>query len=628
VVGVLIGMKLAVMRHSITGAKASWMLTGTLVGLAIAAGTIAIATLHFDEPAALMDLLAVVFAIWTFGWMLGPAFGGQPVLRPEHFALEPVSRGNLAVGLLAAAFVGITTAITFVAFSAIVVFAARLDVIAVVVSIPALALQLALVVVLSRLAARMFGALARSRTGAAITALITAVMLVLSQQGWIVLVALDSVLSSGFSDGFSLAVRALPSSWGLVAVEASARGDWALTAAALAALAIVVAALVAVWSRLLGPQRLARPMVLGSIAERAAPSGWAARGAMAAVYVKELRTWLRDPLRVQSLVAAPVFAILTGLLPLLFDSSAFLPFVGALTALMAAITCANLYGQDGTALWLTLLMPDTEQADVRGRQLAWLTLFGPMSLAMTLAGAALHGDPGLWPWALAATVSVLGGGAGLLLVVATDQLVPGPDPHKAKNSPLDHGDVTGQSFVMLFAAIVTAAPALGAALAGELLDQPLLSWAGVAVALVTGVACYVLLGRVAAQRLRTRGPELLYLMRTGKEHEAQIGAGASVLDTLPRHRRRLLWTSFVVGCIALFPQALVPLAMKLSDDVARVWFLALYMPESLQWPTIAFMIMLALAAFGLAARIYLAEMKRAVRLRAGRVPHDARPLDR
>jgi ABC-2 type transport system permease protein len=605
----MIRMKVAVLRHAVTGARATWMLTGALVGLAVAAGTVAMALFDFDRPETLTDLLAVVFAIWTFAWMLGPAFGGEATLRPEHFALLPIPRRTLALGLLGSAFVGVGTAVSLVGFSALVVFAARLGTVPVVVGLAALALQLTLVVTLSRITARLFGALARSRTGAAVTALITAVLLVLSQSGWVVFIALDAVLETGFSDSFSQVVRALPSSWGLVAVEAAAGGDWVWSLGLLVGLAALIAALAVLWSRLLGPQRLPRPVVRGSVAERAAPGGRNARTPTGAVYVKELRTWWRDPLRVQALVVAPAFAILTALLPLTFGSTAVLPFVGAITALMAAVTCGNLYGQDGTALWLTLLLPGTEEADVRGRQRAWLSLFGPMALVLTVAGAAVHGDADLWPWALAATFAVLGGGAGLLLVVATDQLVPGPDPHEAKNSPLDHPDVTGQSFVMLFLALATAVPALGVVLAGELSDQPLRRWTGVVVGIVTGSLCYLGLGRVAAGRLRSRGPELLYLMRAGKDQVAAAGESASVFDAMPRHRRNLVWTCLAVGCIALFPQALVPTAMKLSGDVAKVWFLALYLPDGLQWPTIAFMVVLAVAAFGLAARIYFAEVR-------------------
>ena len=61
--------------------------------------------------------------------------------------------------------------------------------------------------------------------------------------------------------------------------------------------------------------------------------------------------------------------------------------------------------------------------------------------------------------------------------------------------------------------------------------------------------------------------------------------------------------SVFVGCIALFPQTIVPAAMKLSGDVARVWFLALYLPEPWQWPVIALMGLLGVGALALAARL-------------------------
>ena len=57
-----------------------------------------------------------------------------------------------------------------------------------------------------------------------------------------------------------------------------------------------------------------------------------------------------------------------------------------------------------------------------------------------------------------------------------------------------------------------------------------------------------------------------------------------------------------LGMIALFPQAIVPAVMKLTGDVARVWFLALYLPGPWQWPTIAFMAMLGIGALVLAWR--------------------------
>jgi len=53
----------------------------------------------------------------------------------------------------------------------------------------------------------------------------------------------------------------------------------------------------------------------------------------------------------------------------------------------------------------------------------------------------------------------------------------------------------------------------------------------------------------------------------------------------------------------------VPITMKLSDNVEPVWFLALYVPKSLQWPTIGFVVLLGIACFGFAARIYRSQAR-------------------
>ena len=233
-------------------------------------------------------------------------------------------------------------------------------------------------------------------------------------------------------------------------------------------------------------------------------------GATAAVLVKELRTWRRDPACPTSLVVPPAFAVMTCLVPAAFGTRAFLPFLGALTALMAAVTSANLYGQDGTALWLTLLIPGSERADVRGRQLAWLALFAPMTLVLTAAGMAASGRPDLWPGALAATFALLGGGAGLLPWPSPCQ-PPAPGPTDRNNAPLGDTDELGAALVMLLLALATAAPAAGTVLAGELTGRPALRWAALAVGVITGVLAYALLGRAAQRRLTRRGPELLSL---------------------------------------------------------------------------------------------------------------------
>ena len=124
-----------------------------------------------------------------------------------------------------------------------------------------------------------------------------------------------------------------------------------------------------------------------------------------------------------------------------------------------------------------------------------------------------------------------------------------------------------------------------------------------------GFVAFLQFGRAAHRNLARRGPELLYLMRTGKEQHTRVGKGTSVFKAMPKSRQRLLWTSFGVGCIALFPQALVPLVMKSTGNIAKVWFLALYMPAAWQWPVIALMFAVGAASLGLATRICLTELK-------------------
>ena len=216
----LILMKLAILRRQASGplVRLDPRRRGSRAGAA--AGTIGAATLRARSPGTLADLLGVVFTVWTLGWMLGPAYSGQPVLRAEQFQLLPIPRRRLAFGLLGAAFAGVTAPVTFIAFTALVVFGIRLGTVPALIAVPAVLLQLILVVLLSRVTALLFGTLSRSRACAAVSALLSVVMLVASSSGWIVIAALHPLVNTGFPPGFSAALRALPSSRAVLAAEA------------------------------------------------------------------------------------------------------------------------------------------------------------------------------------------------------------------------------------------------------------------------------------------------------------------------------------------------------------------------------------------------------------------------
>ncbi|MER5321644.1 hypothetical protein [Streptosporangium roseum] len=109
--------------NTATGGKTAWVALGGTVGLCLAIANIVLAFFEFSHPRMLMDLLAVTFALWALGWMVGPTFAGEAPLNGQHFHRQPIPRGTLALGLLASALVAVTTVVTLLAFTSLIVFA-------------------------------------------------------------------------------------------------------------------------------------------------------------------------------------------------------------------------------------------------------------------------------------------------------------------------------------------------------------------------------------------------------------------------------------------------------------------------------------------------------------------------
>jgi GNAT superfamily N-acetyltransferase len=156
--------------------------------------------------------------------------------------------------------------VPLLAFISLVIFGARLGVLPALVAVPVVVLQLVLVVLLSRLAVTVFGQVARSRIGSAVVGVLVAGLLILSQSGWMLAVAVrtSGLLSTGVTPAFATLVRALPSGWGLYAVEAAGRSDWLTAVGVLAGLAAAIALLLLAWSWKLGSPRAARATIRGA----------------------------------------------------------------------------------------------------------------------------------------------------------------------------------------------------------------------------------------------------------------------------------------------------------------------------------------------------------------------------
>jgi ABC-2 type transport system permease protein len=503
VVGVLIRMKGRIMRHSFTGTKAATTVTGVVAGLAAAGCTLWLTAGAGTDRAG--DALLLTMASWLLGWIVGPMMGGSdPGLRREHLRHVPLTDSQLAAGLLGAALVGVGPAVTLVAGTSLIWHALRLDPVAAPVALLVLPLFVLLLVALSNVVVASVGRVLNSRLSAALMAVPWGVLVCLGAQGWVLIAAITGGPASALPPSVADKLRLAPSGWPVVAVEAAARGDWALVGGVVAGLVAGIAAALGAWALLL--RRPVAPTVIRGARWR----GWRPATALAAVAGKELRTWGRDLVRIHFLAFALVYVLTYVLLPLLVNITDFLPMTGVFFAAFAVGCCAHLHSSDGTALWQTLLAPGAERADIRGRQRAWLLVVTPAAVALTVVGAVWHGAWEMVPWAIGLLPVVLGGGAGVLVLISVFVPVRIADPHKRGSNPgADGGNVSGIVWLALIALAVVASPALALLIAGTARDDDLLRWLATPVGLVLGAALAWGLGRVAIARLTRRGPELL-----------------------------------------------------------------------------------------------------------------------
>ncbi len=501
---VLIRMRLRMLRHSLRGRQAVLTVLGFLAGLVAAGVTVAVAAAEFDHPGAGTDVLAAVYLLWTVGWLFAPivAGGGDETLRPEHFALLPVTPRQLAGGLLGAAFVGVPAIVTALAFCGLLVHASGARVLVAVLAVP---LQLVFVVLLSRVVLAALGAVLRSRRGRDLGILLTAVV---GMSGFLVQAVVRTFgpgLVAGDAPVLAAVLRWAPSGWGTVAVT----GSWPSAVAALVGLVAVNAALLALWGVLL-VRRATRVAVTTGPLRRRSFGGRLPATPVGAVVGKELRTWARDPRRRVALLSTALLGVVFGAGPALSGAGEPSPFAGIVLVAFGCLLAGNLYGLDGSALWHTLVAPGAALADVRGRQVAWLLLVGPVTMVLVLVLPAVS-DPGTYPWVVALAPALLGGGAGLVVLLSVFAAYPMPS---SQASPFAAGNNPGllrmlqQLGIALLLAVVALPPAV-VVFVGSRAGVPAVSWLGVPVGIAVGAVLFWWWGALAGRRLAARGPELL-----------------------------------------------------------------------------------------------------------------------
>jgi ABC-2 type transport system permease protein len=477
-----------------------WALAVALgFGALSALGTIALGVLGPARSGATTTLLAFAFALWSGGRLAQAAVGeSQGVLAPEVFRLLPIPRRRLSGALLLAGLQDPALLLCTVAFGALLAYALGQGVAAVLVALVGIAL---LAIALGLATTVAGGAWSRGSRGGrdAATLLITLAIAALGTASATFPLVIAAV-AHGHAAVLTAIVEILPTGWPTDAVDATINGEVWRAVAPIAGLVALIAAIVAVWPGVLSRRMDDRNTraVHAHVGRRRLPTGpaWA-------VAAKEVRLWTRHQIRVVCALVSVFFGIWPGVLSAINGGGELLPFVGAATLLLAAACSVNLYGGDGPWLWPTALVPDAARADVRGRQLGWLLVFGPYAAVMTVALTSVAGQAWAWPWALAFTATLLGCGAGLCVLGSLIAPLPLAE---------DGGPTPAWSIKIHLALPVAALSLLpGAALltVGAIQDSVALTWAAVPLGVVIGLGLAYGLGRMAIHRVRGHEPDLI-----------------------------------------------------------------------------------------------------------------------
>lgn len=510
-VGVLIEMRGAILRRNAAGRRLVGALVLVVVVTLLALGTFVTGLAHYDRPGAGADVLATLSFGWLLGWISGPVLtGDDSTLRLDYFKLLPIPTRRLAHAMLGAAFANVSLVFSLIAFGGLVAYGARSGPAAALVAVVAVLLTLALAVVASVVAVAVLGPTISSRRGRDFGAMLVALVITgLSLASGLVPIVARK-LTGDRSPLLSGTVRILPSGWGAVAVDAASRSDWTLVVVPLSGLAALVGTLVLVWPRLLRRRLTMSPGGrTRSVAVRRDPRRAVLPGTpLGAVIGKELRLYSRSMLRGLSLMIAFLVGVLACVIPALGGSGIMLPFAGPLFTAIAAAAFTNLYGDDGTALWLTLVTPGAERVDVRGRQWAWALVVGPVGMLLTVVLTAVSGQGWAWPWVLAGEPALIGGAAGLLPVIS----ILSPFPLSADGGPTPQRQVK-VNLMLIVVPVISVLPAAALLVTGTAAHVTALRLLAVPVGIAWGGLLWWSLGRLARRRLETSGPELFGRLR-------------------------------------------------------------------------------------------------------------------
>lgn len=503
--------------------KRAMMLVGLgLLALLLIAFAVLLSMMRTSPPVGLL-VVAGLFSTQLVAWVLTPlvAFGVDETVDPRKFALLPIRPQRLQRGLLVSSLIGyLPIANMIVLVGAAVGLSFRGWMI-----VPALlcaAVQLVTCVVFSRAAATSMATLMSSRRGRDLGMLVGFAVIVLYM---VASLTLGSGNSSGIGAGARTVSEAL--TWGPPGSLASlpaliATGQWGRAGLA-AAIALVFLGLGWWW----WSAALRRSLTSGdSETAGSAPArglgnadavGGTVGGTARVIAGRDLTLMWRDPMRRMPWLLSLLMAI--GW-PLLVFHGRGAVFGCVLGALLIGTQAANMYGYEGSGLWLHLVtFADRARArgEVIGHALSVVIPGIPVIIVSTVVVAAVRDDWANLPAALGVGIAAVGGAAAVGCYLSA--VVPYAMPQSRKS--IFASSVAGQKGVTfratigtLLGALVTALPAILFAVLSLLVSTGW-GWVALFVGVLLPPVLLTISMRLTAARYLESAPEILAVVSAG-----------------------------------------------------------------------------------------------------------------
>jgi ABC-2 type transport system permease protein len=525
-VTVFVGLKLRMMGYRLrSGAR---RVVGFVLGVVAGLGLAVAGFSTFLLSSALrrdagLTVGGLVGAALIVGWLLLPLlfFGIDDTLDPARFALFPLRRSTLTLGLLAGALVGIPGVATALALLGLVIVGgARGGPAGVAVGVLGAALVLLLCVTTSGAVTSALAGLLRTRRVRDLAAVLLAVLA--ASLGPLNLLLSSTLQHTTLAPALRL-TRVLgwtPLSAAFAAPYDLADGRPLLAAARLAIVAGTVVLLLWWWSRTLEsamvgatagpPVRAARGGAVGALMPRIL--GPLRSGRFAAIVAQELRYWSRDARRRAGLISitvgGAVVPVVLRLVPAYNGGrgAAPLPVAVLFSSLTGAAMLANQFGFDGNAYAAHLLAMVPGRVDLRARAAAISIVMVPVISAIVVAVGLFSGDVAEVAPALGIVAAAYGSSIACASVLSVVAPFPVPNTNNVFASTGGTGAAKGLlTFVGMLGAAVLSSPVL---IAGLLLPGAL-SWIVLPLGIAWGVGATMIATYAMGDVLDRRGPELL-----------------------------------------------------------------------------------------------------------------------